>query len=113
VESLFLILRVFEQIFSQGKLVDMVRCMKSHQGRFHKKSFSRVLCAFSRVFSRFAEKKVLLDGYLFIFTVVWPLVGLLDPPFFTGSSKKKLVLNYNRLRELACCRHGRLSYPPK
>jgi hypothetical protein len=27
--------------------------------------------------------------------------------------KKKLVLNYNRLRELACCRHGRLSYPPK
>ena len=28
-------------------------------------------------------------------------------------AKKKLVLNYNRLRELACCRHGRLSYPPK
>ncbi len=27
--------------------------------------------------------------------------------------KKKIVFNYNRLRELACCRHGRLSYPPK
>ena len=26
--------------------------------------------------------------------------------------RKKIVLNYNRLRELACCRHGRLSYPP-
>ena len=23
------------------------------------------------------------------------------------------VLNYSRLRELACCRHFRLSYPPK
>jgi hypothetical protein len=29
------------------------------------------------------------------------------------SKKKNFVLNYNRLRELACCRHGRLSYPPK
>ena len=33
--------------------------------------------------------------------------------YVAGVKKKKLVLNYNRLCELACCRHGRLSYPPK
>jgi len=36
--------------FSQCKLVDMVCPMKSHQGRFQQKSFSGILCAFSRDF---------------------------------------------------------------
>jgi hypothetical protein len=38
------------------------------------------------------------------------LVSQFNP---SDPGKKKLVLNYNRIRELACCRHGRLSYPPK
>jgi len=41
---------IFKHFFSQCKLVDMVCRMKSQQGRFQKKSFSRILCAFSRVF---------------------------------------------------------------
>ena len=51
-----------------------------------KKSFSCVLCAFSRVLSCFAGKNAFLEGFLVVFTVVWPLVWLLDPLFFTGSS---------------------------
>jgi len=37
-------------------------------------------------FTRFAGKNAFLDGFLVVFTVVQPLVWLLDPPFFTGSS---------------------------
>jgi len=62
--------------FSHGQLVDMVCHMKSHQGRFQKKSFSCVLYAFSRVFSCFAGKNAFLDGFLVVFTVVRPLVCL-------------------------------------
>ena len=40
--------------FSHCKLVDMVCCMKSHQGTFQKKSFSCALCVFSRVFFSFS-----------------------------------------------------------
>ncbi len=61
----------------------MVCHMKSQQGRFQKKSFSRILCAFSRVFfSRFAGENAFSDGFLVVTTVVRPLVRLLDPPFF-------------------------------
>ena len=42
--------------FSHCKLVDMVCCMKSHQCTFQKKSFSRALCVFSRVFFSFSWK---------------------------------------------------------
>jgi len=66
--------------FSQCKLVDMVCRMKSHQGRFRKKSFSCVLCVFFRVFSCLAGENAFLDGFLVVFTVVLPLVWLLDPP---------------------------------
>jgi len=48
---------IFKDFFSQCKLVDMVCRMKSHQGRFQKKSFSCVLCAFSRVFFLFYWEK--------------------------------------------------------
>jgi hypothetical protein len=72
--------------FSLCKLVDMVYRMKSHQGRFQKKSFSCVLCAFLVFFTCFAGKNAFLDGFLVVFTVVWPLVWLFDPPFLTGSS---------------------------
>jgi len=60
----------------------MVCCMKYHQGRFQTKSFSRVLCAFSHVFFSFRWENAFLDGFLVVFTVVRPLVWLLDPPFF-------------------------------
>jgi hypothetical protein len=66
--------------FFQCKLVDMVCRIKSHQGRFQKKSFSGVLCAFSCVFSCFAGKNEFLDVFLLVFTVVRPLLWLLDPP---------------------------------
>jgi len=49
--------KYFQTFFSQCKLVDMVCLMKSHQGRFQKKSFSGVLCAFSRVFFLFCWGK--------------------------------------------------------
>jgi len=78
--------KYFQTLFSHCKLVDMVCPMKSCQGRIQKKSFSCVLCAFSRVFSCFAGENEFLDGFLVVFTVVRPLVWLLDPPFFTGSS---------------------------
>jgi len=44
----------------------MVCRMKSHQGR-------------SSVFSCFAGENAFLDGFLVVFTVVRPLVWLLDP----------------------------------
>ena len=62
--------KYFQTLFAQCKLVDMVWRMKSHQGRFQKKSFSCVPCAFSCVFSCFAEKNAFLDGFLVVFTVV-------------------------------------------
>ena len=37
-------------------------------------------------FSRFAGKNAFLVGFLSGFTVVWPLVRLVDPPFFAGFS---------------------------
>ncbi len=49
--------------FSHGKLVDMVCRMKSHQGRFQKKSFSCVLCAFSRVFFLFCWEKCVFGWF--------------------------------------------------
>jgi len=49
--------------FSQCKLVDMVCHMKSHQGRFQKKSFSCVLCAFSRVFFLFYWEKCVFGWF--------------------------------------------------
>ena len=78
--------KYFQTLFSQCKLVDMVCRMKSHQGRFQTKSFSCILCAFSRVFSCFSGNNAFLDGFLLVFTVVRPLVWLLDPLFYTGSS---------------------------
>jgi hypothetical protein len=78
--------KYFQTLFSHCKLVDMVCRMKSHQGRFQKKSFSCVLCAFYHVFFLFCLEKCVFGWFLVVFTVVWPLVSLLDPPFFTGSS---------------------------
>jgi len=50
--------------------------------KISKKSFSCVLCAFSRVFySRFAGENVFLDGFLVVFTVVRPRVAFSPPPF--------------------------------
>jgi len=37
-------------------------------------------------FSCFAGKNAFLDGLLVVFTVVRPLVWVLDPPLFTDSS---------------------------
>jgi len=74
---------IFKHFLSQCKLVDMVCPMKSHQGRFQKKSFSCILPAFSRVFcSRFAGENAFLDGFHVVFTVVQPLLWLLAPPLF-------------------------------
>jgi len=70
--------------FSHCKLVDMVRRMKSYQGGFQKKTFSCILCAVSRVVFLFCWANAFLDGFLVVFTVVWPLLWLLDPPFLTG-----------------------------
>jgi len=65
----------------------MVCRIISHQGRFQKKSFSCVLCAFSCVFFSICWENAFLDGFLVVFTVVQPLVWLLaPPPFFTDSS---------------------------
>jgi len=49
--------------FSRFKLVDVVCCMKSHQGRFQKKSFSCILCAFSRVFFLFCWEKCVVGWF--------------------------------------------------
>jgi hypothetical protein len=58
--------------------------MKSHQGRFQTKSFSCVLCALP-------GKIVFLDDFLVVFTVVRPLVWLLDPPLLQALQGTHLV----------------------
>ena len=74
--------KISNTFFSRCKLVDMVCCMKSYQDSYQKKSYSRVLCAFSRDFSCFAGENAFFDGFLVVFTVVQPLLCLLDPSLF-------------------------------
>ena len=68
--------------FSQCKLVDMVCRMKSHQGRFQKKSFSCVLCAFSRVFFLFCWEKCVFGWFSCCFHCCSATCVAFRPPLF-------------------------------
>jgi len=68
--------------FSQCKLVDMVCRMKSHQGRFQKKSFSCVLCAFSCVFFLFCWGKCVFGWFSYCFHCCSATCVAFRPPPF-------------------------------
>ena len=68
--------------FSLCKLVDMVYRMKSHQGRFQKKSFSCVLCEFSRVFFLFCWEKCVFGWFSFCFHCCSATCVAFRPPLF-------------------------------
>jgi hypothetical protein len=56
--------KYFQKLFSWCKLVDMVCCMKSHQGRFQKSHFLVFYVRFLVFFLVLLEKMRFLDGFL-------------------------------------------------
>jgi len=79
----------------------MVCRMKSHRGSFQKKSFSCVLWAFSHVFFLvLLGKNEFLDGFLVVFTVVRPLVWLLEPPFLQALQGTHHIYFYSLLYQM-------------
>jgi hypothetical protein len=60
----------------------MVCRMKSHQGRFQKKSFSCILCAFSRVFFLFCWEKCVFGWFSCCFHCCTATCVAFRPPLF-------------------------------
>jgi len=80
--------------FSQCKLVDMVCPMKSHQGRFQKKSFSCILCAFPSVFFLFCWEKCVFGWFSCCFHCFSATCVALRPPLFNRLFRAPIMYIY-------------------